>query len=119
MQVLKFGGSSVANAENIKKVIAVLKERTLGKKTIVVVSALGGITDLLLTCSNLAAQGHENYQANLSEIEERHLQTVMMGLEDYIITEFGNNYTTPPCGHPSEGGELKHRPLETPVREGN
>lgn len=76
MQVLKFGGSSVANAENIKKVMAVLQERTLGKKTIVVVSALGGITDLLLTCSNLAAQGHENYQANLSEIEERHLQTV-------------------------------------------
>ncbi len=76
MQVLKFGGSSVANAENIKKVIAVLKERTLGKKTIVVVSALGGVTDLLLTCSNLASQGHENYQAELTELEERHLQAV-------------------------------------------
>ncbi len=76
MQVLKFGGSSVANAENIKKVIAVLKERTLGKKTIVVVSALGGVTDLLLTCSNLASQGQEHYQSHLTEIEERHLQAV-------------------------------------------
>jgi bifunctional aspartokinase / homoserine dehydrogenase 1 len=76
MQVLKFGGSSVANAENIKKVIAVLKDRASGEKTIVVVSALGGITDLLLTCSNLASEGQENYQAILTDIEQRHLQTV-------------------------------------------
>ncbi|HSN59528.1 MAG TPA: aspartate kinase, partial [Ferruginibacter sp.] len=76
MQVLKFGGSSVANAENIKKVITVLKEKAAGKKTIVVVSALGGITDLLLQCSTLASEGHENYQSILIEIEQRHLQTV-------------------------------------------
>ncbi len=76
MQVLKFGGSSVANAANIKKVITVLKEKAAGKKTIVVVSALGGITDLLLNCSNLASEGQENYQSILIEIEQRHLQTV-------------------------------------------
>ena len=60
MQVLKFGGSSVANSENIKKVLAVLKTRTAGQQTIVVVSALGGITDLLINCSSLAAQGVES-----------------------------------------------------------
>jgi aspartokinase/homoserine dehydrogenase 1 len=76
MQVLKFGGSSVANAENIKKVMAVLKNKTAGKKTIVVVSALGGITDLLLKCSQLASEGQENYPSILIEIEQRHLQTV-------------------------------------------
>ncbi|MBC7424526.1 MAG: hypothetical protein H7334_13855, partial [Ferruginibacter sp.] len=47
MQVLKFGGSSVANAANINKVIAIVKEKSLTDKTIVVVSALGGITDIL------------------------------------------------------------------------
>ncbi|MBC7866822.1 MAG: bifunctional aspartate kinase/homoserine dehydrogenase I [Gloeobacteraceae cyanobacterium ES-bin-316] len=76
MQVLKFGGSSVANAENIKKVIAVIKNKSRVQKTIVVVSALGGITDLLLNCSQTAAQGMENYQSALIEIEQRHLQTV-------------------------------------------
>ncbi len=76
MQVLKFGGSSVANAENIKKVLAVLKTRTAGQQTIVVVSALGGITDLLINCSSLAAQGEESYTSSLIEIEQRHLQTV-------------------------------------------
>ena len=76
MQVLKFGGSSVKNAENIKKVIAVLKNKTVDNKTIVVVSALGGITDLLLQCSQVASEGQENYQSILIEIEQRHLQTV-------------------------------------------
>ncbi len=74
MQVLKFGGSSVANAENIKKVMAVVKEKITSDKTVVVVSALGGITDLLLKCSKLAAEGIENYKDQLAEIEQRHLQ---------------------------------------------
>jgi aspartokinase/homoserine dehydrogenase 1 len=76
MQVLKFGGSSVANAENIKKVVAVIKEKAANYTTLVVVSALGGITDLLIQCSQLAAEGKENYQSVLIEIEQRHLQTV-------------------------------------------
>ncbi len=74
MQVLKFGGSSVANADNIKKVMAVVKDKITADKTIVIVSALGGVTDLLLTCSKLAAEGIETYKYQLAEIEQRHLQ---------------------------------------------
>ena len=76
MQVLKFGGTSVANAENINKVIAVTKDAALREKTVVVVSALGGITDLLLTAAALAAEGNELYKEKLTEIEQRHLETV-------------------------------------------
>ena len=76
MQVLKFGGSSVANAANIKKVVAVIKEKAAGKKTLIVVSALGGITDLLLQCSQMASEGNENFSIHLSEIEQRHLSAV-------------------------------------------
>lgn len=76
MQVLKFGGSSVANAENIKKVMAVVQQKSHASKTIVVVSALGGITDLLLQCSQLAAEGNDRYKELLGEIEMRHFQTV-------------------------------------------
>lgn len=83
MQVLKFGGSSVANAENIKKVMAIVsraieKEKSLkhNQKTIVVVSALGGITDLLLRAASLAAVGDESFKENLTTIEQRHLEAV-------------------------------------------
>lgn len=75
MKVLKFGGTSVANSNNIKqvtKIVAELKE----DKAIVVVSALGGITDLLLNCLDSAATGNNNYAGLLQEIEERHLLTV-------------------------------------------
>lgn len=77
MQVLKFGGSSVATAENIKKVVSIVSHTINEKKgTVVVVSALGGITDLLLGAAALAAEGNETYKEKLNEIEQRHITTV-------------------------------------------
>ncbi|HYM95392.1 MAG TPA: bifunctional aspartate kinase/homoserine dehydrogenase I [Chitinophagaceae bacterium] len=76
MQVLKFGGTSVANAENINKVVAIIKNAIKQDKTIVVVSAFGGITDLLLSSASLAAESNEQYKQKLSIIEQRHLDTV-------------------------------------------
>ncbi|MGF1558681.1 MAG: bifunctional aspartate kinase/homoserine dehydrogenase I [Flavobacteriaceae bacterium] len=72
MQVLKFGGTSVANAQNITLVKNIVSNRN-GEKTIVVVSALGGITDLLLNTAQLASVQNEQYKAVLKEIELRHL----------------------------------------------
>jgi aspartokinase/homoserine dehydrogenase 1 len=76
MQVLKFGGTSVANAENILKVIAIVKKSIQKDRTVLVVSALGGITDMLLNAAALAAEGNEAYNEKLSVIEQRHLDTV-------------------------------------------
>ena len=76
MQVLKFGGTSVANAENINKVIAIVKKSMQKDKTILVVSALGGITDVLLTAAALAADGDEAYKEKLTIVEQRHLEAV-------------------------------------------
>jgi len=84
MQVLKFGGTSVANADNISKVAAIIQqaveaEKNSGsrqQKIIVVISALGGITDLLLQCGTLAAAGDELYQEKLQVVEQRHLDAV-------------------------------------------
>lgn len=76
MQVLKFGGTSVASAENISKVVAIVKERVKKDTTVVVVSALGGITDLLLNAATAAAAGDEGYKEKLSVIEQRHLEAV-------------------------------------------
>ncbi len=76
MQVLKFGGSSVANAENINKVVEIIKNKKADEKTIVVVSALGGITDLLLKTAALAEANDESYKAILLEIEDKHIDAV-------------------------------------------
>ncbi len=76
MQVIKFGGSSVASAENINKVVEIVKSKATSGKIIMVVSALGGITDLLLQCAGLASENNEKYKTILQEIELRHLNTV-------------------------------------------
>ena len=75
MQVLKFGSSSVANAENIKKVRDILQLKK-GEKTVVVISALGGVTDELLKCGSLAANGDSCYKDALQKLTERHLNVV-------------------------------------------
>ena len=76
MQVLKFGGSSVKNATNISKVVDIVLNKIRQQPTIVVVSALGGITDLLLQCSSLAAAANEGYKDILKDAEGRHLSAV-------------------------------------------
>ena len=76
MQVLKFGGSSVKNAENISKVVSIVKDKIKTDRTVVIVSALGGITDLLLQCCKLASENDETYKEKLHEAEQRHLQTI-------------------------------------------
>ncbi len=76
MQVLKFGGTSVANAENITKTIAIVQKALAKDKTMVVVSALGGTTDMLIDAGKLAAVGNESYKEKISALEQRHFQTV-------------------------------------------
>lgn len=76
MRVLKFGGSSVANAGNINKIVSILKERIQKEKLVVVVSALGGITDALINSVALASTGDELYKEELHHIENRHLEMV-------------------------------------------
>ena len=76
MKVLKFGGSSVASSENINKVINIVRESSLNNDVAVVVSALGGITDLLLKAGDLACKGDDNYKENFKIIEKRHLDII-------------------------------------------
>jgi aspartokinase/homoserine dehydrogenase 1 len=77
MKVLKFGGTSVGSAESIlsvKKIVEAVEE-----PVIVVVSALGGITDHLLHTAELASGGDKSYKEAFSEIVERH-KSVVEGL---------------------------------------
>ncbi|MFZ6025552.1 MAG: bifunctional aspartate kinase/homoserine dehydrogenase I [Bacteroidota bacterium] len=76
MKVLKFGGSSVANAANIEKVVNIVLEQTATDKIAVVVSAMSGVTDNLLKIATLAANADESYKIILEELEQKHLELV-------------------------------------------
>ncbi len=74
MKVLKFGGTSVGSVNSIltvKKIVEAVDE-----PVIVVVSALGGITDKLLTTSAMATKGDIGYEREFSEIIARHLDVI-------------------------------------------
>jgi aspartokinase/homoserine dehydrogenase 1 len=74
MFILKFGGTSVATAQNLKKVQTIIKKHSESHKVIVVVSALGGVTNQLQECATLAANGNDTYKEVLEHIEKRHLE---------------------------------------------
>ena len=71
MKVLKFGGSSVANAENINKVVNIFIKND--EPQIIVVSALGGVTDTLIKAGTLAESSDETYKEILQQLEKKHL----------------------------------------------
>ena len=70
MKVLKFGGTSVGSAESILNVKKIVEGQN--EPVIVVVSALGGITDKLINTSKMAQQGDLAYLKSFEEMVERH-----------------------------------------------
>ncbi len=83
MLVLKFGGTSVANAGRINDVYNIVKDLHMSEKKLTVVcSALGGVTDELIRMSKLAAGRDESYLKVLSAIKMRHLNCIReLGIE--------------------------------------
>jgi bifunctional aspartokinase / homoserine dehydrogenase 1 len=76
MKVLKFGGTSLNNAENIGKAIKIVKDQFDTDQFIVVVSAFGGITDQLIKTAKLAVLADYDYKLELNDIKERHLSII-------------------------------------------
>ena len=72
MIVLKFGGTSVANSENISKTIAIVANKSKSHKLNVVVSAFSGVTDLLLLAGKTASAKDKKYKEIVAEIEQKH-----------------------------------------------
>ncbi|UII76279.1 bifunctional aspartate kinase/homoserine dehydrogenase I [Flagellimonas sp. HMM57] len=75
MKVLKFGGTSVANPENINQV-KIIVQNEVSDKIAVTVSAFGGVTDLLLHTSQLASNQDLAFKDGLKKIEDRHMETI-------------------------------------------
>lgn len=76
MQVLKFGGTSVGTAQAIQQVISISLEAVKKEPTIIVCSAMSGITDQLINLANLAAKSDISYKNILHKIEEKHFNAI-------------------------------------------
>ena len=82
MKVLKFGGTSVCSVESILSLKAIVEKEAQKQPIIVVVSALGGITDKLIATSLLAQKGDETWKDEFQAMVERHHKMI-----DTIITD--------------------------------
>ena len=101
MKVLKFGGTSVGTVESLRNVKSIVEGQE--EPVIVVVSALGGITDQLINTARLAAQGDISYLDNYARIVERHHQVIegivpqalqldLLSMVNPLLEELGNIY---------------------------
>jgi len=92
MKVLKFGGTSVANAESLSNVLKIVQKQK--GPAAVIVSALGGITDLLMEMLSSAQSGKQEYRKGFLEIETRHMNIITfvpIGNQSAIISFLKKN----------------------------
>ena len=82
MKVLKFGGTSVGSVASILSLQKIVEKEAKHQPIIVVVSALGGITDQLIATSQLALKGDERWRSEFDSIVARHHKMI-----DAIITD--------------------------------
>ncbi|MBX3242993.1 MAG: bifunctional aspartate kinase/homoserine dehydrogenase I [Acidobacteria bacterium] len=87
MKVQKFGGSSVANAENIEKVIAIVSSDGVSGKRVLIFSALQGTTDALIKAGRLAEVADDGYLEIVSETEQKHRNTIRELFPDIVPSE--------------------------------
>lgn len=80
MKVLKFGGSSVGRREGLMNLKKIVEEQNA--PAIVVVSALGGVTDLLLRTASQAAEGNDAYRDGMDELVRRHHDLIESAVSD-------------------------------------
>ncbi len=86
MKVLKFGGTSVGTASGRDNICTLALEKN--ERTIVVVSALSGVTDSLLALGREAAAGNKsNYEEILQALRKRHFEAIEQSTPIYIREE--------------------------------
>ena len=74
MKVLKFGGSSVGTTASIRNVKQIVGHQE--GQVIVVVSALGGVTDQLIKTAKMASEGNKAYEEELATLTQRHIDLI-------------------------------------------
>lgn len=85
MKVLKFGGTSVGSVQSILSLKNIVEKEAKRQPVVVVVSALGGITDKLISTSTLALQHDDSWKYEFDQMVDRHHKMI-----DTIITDTKN-----------------------------
>ncbi|HEU4872635.1 MAG TPA: bifunctional aspartate kinase/homoserine dehydrogenase I [Pyrinomonadaceae bacterium] len=93
----KFGGTSVADADRYRAAAEIVLAREPSERTAVVVSAMSGVTNVLIQSVELAARNDNLYLTKLEDLQRRHLETVAAlqlgpsqtdSLHEIIISDF-------------------------------
>lgn len=87
MNIMKFGGSSLASPTRIKLVSEIIQEKLDEDTSLVIFSAFGGVTNDLLQMADLAANGDPEYKRIFKTNEERHLNAVKELIPESFQTE--------------------------------
>ena len=74
MKVLKFGGTSVGSIESLRSVKQIVE--SCPGQVMVVVSALGGVTNQLIEMTTLALSHDQRYESILEQVRQRHLDVI-------------------------------------------
>ncbi|MCR5364577.1 MAG: bifunctional aspartate kinase/homoserine dehydrogenase I [Prevotella sp.] len=82
MKVMKFGGTSVGSVKSILSLKKIVETEARTQPVVVVVSALNGITDLLIATSKLAKQGDDRYREEFDAMVTRHHQMIEAIISD-------------------------------------
>ncbi|MGZ2368229.1 bifunctional aspartate kinase/homoserine dehydrogenase I [Ancylomarina sp. YFZ004] len=77
MRILKFGGSSIAHVDSLKKVRKIVNNINSNQTIVLVVSALGGVTDSLSSCLEQACSQNKYYLDTLENLHKRHLDMIL------------------------------------------
>lgn len=85
MHIMKFGGSSVQDAKHIKMVAQIIENAPTS--VAIVLSAMKGTTDFLISAASLAEKGNKGYLEKISLIREKHIQTISELFIDKKISE--------------------------------
>ncbi len=94
MKVLKFGGTSVGSAENIEKVISIIREKCSNDDVAVVLSAMHGTTDALIEAGRAAEGGDDGFLEIIHSIGDKHLlaiRTLFINGEHHGIADFAES----------------------------
>src|ERR1700691_2749882 len=77
LRIMKFGGTSVGDAPSIQKVVEIIRGTSLESELVVVVSAMGGVTNQLIEAATQAqAANHESVEMIFEQLRSRHYAVV-------------------------------------------
>ncbi|HKJ34691.1 MAG TPA: bifunctional aspartate kinase/homoserine dehydrogenase I [Balneolales bacterium] len=77
LEVIKFGGTSLSNSKLLKRAASIISQKSKQVKTIIVVSAMGGVTDHLITIIEQIQNNDPEWKTEVASLKERHVNTAL------------------------------------------